>query len=116
MIRRSIPKIQANWENLLAGIEANKEDLPYVEGFCVSLQAQLSDLKADLARRSAIQLEARRLTQVIQESLEEGRDLASRISSYLRAKYGPGSRKLVEFGLTPNGRRRKGSPETCHHG
>jgi hypothetical protein len=108
-------RTQGDWEKLLAGIEANKEDLSYVEGFCVSLQAQLSDLKADLARRSAIQVEARRLTQAIQGSLEEGRDLASRISSYLRAKYGPGSRKLIEFGLTPNGRKkRKGSLGTCH--
>jgi len=116
MIRRSTAKTQADWENLLAGIEANKEDLPEVEGFCVSLRAQLSDLKTDLARRSAIQIEARRLTRSIQESLVEGRDLASRISSYLRARYGPGSRKLIEFGLTPNGRRRKGSPETRYQG
>lgn len=116
MIRRSIPKIQTDWENLLAGIEANKENLPEIEAFCGSLQAQLSDLKADLARRSAMQTETRRLTRSIQEALVEGRDLASRISSYLRAKYGPGSRKLIEFGLTPNGRRRKGSPETRHQG
>jgi len=116
MIGRSIPNIQADWENLLVGIEANKEELPEVEGFCVSLRAELSDLKADLARRSAMQIETRRLTRSIQESLEEGRDLASRLSSYLRARYGPGSRKLIEFGLTPNGRRRKGSPETRHQG
>lgn len=116
MIKRSMDKTQNDWEHLLAGIGSNKEDLPEIEAFCASLRIRLADLKAERARRSAMQAEVLRSTRTIQESLERGRDLASRISSYLRAKYGPGSRKLIEFGLQPNGRRRKGSPETRHQG
>ena len=116
MSGKSMAKTQAGWERLLAGIEANKESLPEIAAFCAALGAQLTNLKAELARRSVMQAEVRRSTCTITESLEAGGELASRISHYLRARYGRGSGQLVEFGLNPSGKRRKGSPETCHHG
>lgn len=101
MPKQSMPNIQHQWARLLAGIAANKAELPHVEVFSTQLEAQLNDLKAELVRRERMQAEVRRSTRIIQESLRNGRGLASRISSYLKASYGLDSIKLLRFGLKP---------------
>lgn len=106
MPKQSMARTQVQWENLLAGIKINEAELSHVEIYSAPLDAQLADLKAELARRSALQAEVRRSTRTIKEFLRNGRDLASRVGNYLRACYGPDSDKLVEFGLKPPRKRR----------
>jgi len=108
MPRQSMAQTQVQWENLLAGIKINDAELPHVGIYSAPLDAQLAGLKAELVRRSALQAEVRRSTRTIEEFLRNGRDLASRISNYLKACYGPNNDKLVEFGLKPIGKRRRG--------
>jgi hypothetical protein len=97
-------KALTQWEHLLAGFEANKSDLPHVEGYCSLLQAHISDLRAVLARRAAMRTEVLRAGRDIKELLRGSRELGSRIGNGIRARYGAKSEKLVEFGIPPNRR------------
>ena len=101
MPKTSMAGTQSAWENLLAGVDANRADLPHLEGYSTQLDTQLKDLKAELVRRSALQAEVLRSTRTITELLKSGRDLASRIAYALRAQYGHDGDKLVEFGVKP---------------
>lgn len=102
---------QATWEKLLAAIEANRSELPHVGIYSEQLETQLGDLRAELARRAVLQAEMRRSTRAVNDLLTAGRNLASRISNYLKASYGPQSDKLLEFGIKPIRKRRPGSDE-----
>jgi hypothetical protein len=105
MPKQSMAQTQVQWENLLAGIKINEAELPHVEIYSAPLDVQLAGLKAELARRSALQAEVRRSTRTILQFLKAGRSLGSRIGSYLKACYGFDSERLVEFGLEPRKRR-----------
>jgi hypothetical protein len=108
MPKNSMAGVQAEWEKLLAGVEANRSELAHVEVFSAQLDAQLNDLRAELARRSAMQADVLQSSRTIQESLRTGRDLARRIGYSLKARYGSRSDKLVEFGLKPPRKHRPG--------
>lgn len=111
MPRQSMARTQVQWENLLAGIKINEAELPPVEIYSAPLDAQLAGLKAELARRSALQAEVRRSTRTIRQFLKNGRNSASRIGSYLKAWYGFDSERLVGFGLKPLYKRRRGGSD-----
>lgn len=111
---RTTDKALARWENLLAGFEANKIDLGPLEGYCALLAASIKDLRQDLARRAALRTEVLQASRAVLESLRGNRELASRIRHGIKARYGVGSEKLVEFGLLPDlrggGRKEEGAP------
>lgn len=107
MPKQSMTRTQAQWESLLAAVEADRAEIPHMGIYSAPLEAQLSDLKAELARRSAMQAEVRQSTRAITEFLRNGRDLASRVRNYLRACYGPDSDALAEFGLKPLHKRQR---------
>jgi hypothetical protein len=98
--------VQRRWELLLAGLEANRQELGHMEFARVHLSEQLKDLGAEQARRATLQAEVLKSTRTIRSHLRSGREFASRIANALRAHYGSRSDKLVEFGFKPDGRRR----------
>ena len=98
--------LQRRWETLLAGLEANREELGHMEFARVHLQEQLKDLGAEQARRATLQAEILKSTRAIRSHLRSGQEFFSRIAYALRAHYGAQSDKLIEFGFRPGGRRR----------
>jgi hypothetical protein len=89
----------AHWEALLAGAEANRDDLPALEHYRAQLEAALKDAKEIHARRLSHESEARQLTQCFYARLRLGRDLAAQLESGVRLLYGRRSPKLREFGM-----------------
>jgi hypothetical protein len=94
-----LASILAHWERLLAGAEANRDDLPALEPYRVQLEAALADTKGVYERRMGLQVEALRATQELRSLIRLGRDLAARFESEVRLLYGRRSPKLVEFGM-----------------
>jgi uncharacterized protein YlxW (UPF0749 family) len=98
--------LQKRWETLLAGLEANRQELGHMEFARVHLTEQLKDLGAEQARRATLQAEVLKSTRTIRSHMRSGREFASRIANALRAHYGSRSDKLTEFGFKPDRRRR----------
>jgi hypothetical protein len=98
--------LMSTWGRLLAAVEANREDLPQVEGFRGELEASLTDLRILHARRATLQREMLVRTQELKVLAAQGRDLAVRIRDGVRARYGFRSDKLLEFGMQPIPERR----------
>lgn len=111
--KKAFAQVTADWDQLLAAVEANRADLPEVEAFRVQLEANLEDLRAAQARRASLEAERLQATRAVKVSLVHGRALASRIRFWVRGQYGDQSDKLVEFGMKPYRGRRpaRGKPE-----
>jgi hypothetical protein len=89
----------AHWEALLAGAEANRDDLPALEQYRAQLEAALKDVQEARARRLSLQSEALQVTQDLHARVRLGRDLAAQLESGVRLLYGRRSPKLAEFGM-----------------
>jgi hypothetical protein len=105
--RQSFAKILAHWEKLMAGAEANRDDLPALEPYRAQLAAALADTRATYERRASRQVAARQATQELRALIRLGRDLAARLESGVRLLYGRRSPKLAEFGMKALLRRAK---------
>jgi hypothetical protein len=99
MRSRSLGETLALWEKLLAGTEANREDLSALEPYRAQLAAELADVKDTLTRRLALQAESFQATRDLWSFLRKGSDLAERLQSGIVLQYGPRSPKLAEFGM-----------------
>lgn len=104
--KKAFAQVTADWDQLLAAVEANRADLPEVEAFRVQLEANLEDLRAAYARRASLEAERLQATRTVKASLAQGKALASRIRIWVRGRYGIHNHKLVEFGIKPYRRRR----------
>jgi hypothetical protein len=99
MSKDALDPTLGHWERILAAVEANRKDLPYLEPYRVQLGADIECVKALQDRRTALREEALQATQDLKALVARGRDLASRIQAGARAHYGPRSGKLEEFGV-----------------
>ena len=101
MSKTSFASIFGRWEALLAGAEANRDDLPALERCRAQLEAALKEAKEIHVRRLNQEAEARQMTQALHARIELGRDLAARLASGVLLLYGKRSPKLGEFGMKP---------------
>jgi len=108
--KQSLEKVLAHWERLLAGAEANRDDLPALEPYRAQLAAALADTRATYDRRASRQAEARQGTQELHALLRLGHELAARLESGVRLLYGRRDPKLVEFGMKTLSRRGRPKP------
>jgi hypothetical protein len=115
MPKNSQEGMLSDWEQLLAAVGANREDLPHVETVRARLAAHVEDLRLLHSDRDRLRTETRRMTEEILQGFAEGGDLAIRLRSYVRSTYGIHSDKLLEFGIKPRGRRRQNGrpPKGC---
>ncbi len=106
MSKSSQEETLSDWEQLLAAVGANQEDLPHAGTVRSQLAASVEELRLLQSDRDRLWTETQRMTQEIQQALARGRDLATRIRAYARSTYGIHSDKLLEFGARPIRRRR----------
>lgn len=106
MSKSSQEETLSDWDQLLAAVSANQEDLPHVGTVRSQLAASMEDLRVLQSNRDRLRTETQRMTQEIQQALAKGRDLATRVRAYARSTYGIHSDKLLEFGARPIQRRR----------
>lgn len=107
MKTKAFDAVTVEWEQLLAAVTANQEELPQVEAFRVQLEAHLTDLRALQAQRAALQVKALQATQNLRDALAWGLDLVTRIRDGVRGHYGFRNDKLTEFGIRPIRKRKE---------
>jgi hypothetical protein len=117
--RNTSARIVAYWERLLAGAEANRDDLPALEHCRAQLETVLGDARAAQERRLGHVAAARQGTQDVKALLRLGNEVAAQLESGVRLLYGRRSPKLREFGmkpLLPRARRKKAVPRCTVQG
>lgn len=105
--RYSFTSLLAHWDNLLAGAEANRDDLPALEQCRAQLEAALRDSREIHTRRESQWAEAKRSTAELRALLRLGRDLAAQLEAGVKLLYGRRNPKLAELGMRPLPSKRK---------
>ena len=111
MPRKSHADLVTHFENLTTSVAANKDDLPHVQDMSTQIGAETAGAKAALVRQSTQKAEVQQTTQDLQGFITRGTDLATRLRTGVRSKYGNRSEKLTEFEVRPL-RKRKTATKT----
>jgi hypothetical protein len=111
MPRTSFADYITEWKKLLATVAVNQGDLQHLEEFRAQLEVEMAGAEAANVRQSAALAEAQQATRDLEGFLTRGKDLANRLRTGIRSRYGLRAEKLTEFGMRPlRARRRK--PQT----
>ncbi len=111
MARKAFANVMTEWEKLLTTVTANKDDLPHIDAYRAQLEIEVAGAKAANIRQSAAQAEAQQASRDVDGSLKRGRDLANRIGTGIKSKYGIRSEKLKEFDIKVFRGRKKATPK-----
>jgi hypothetical protein len=101
MARTSHADLVTHFENLTTSVAANKDDLAHLQDLGTQLAVETAGAKAALVRQSTQRAEAQQTTQDLQGFIARGKDLATRLRTGVRSKYGNRSEKLTEFEVRP---------------
>jgi hypothetical protein len=110
MPKASFVDRMGEWEYLIARVTANQPDLENLQEVREQLETEMAGAKEANQRQATYQALAQQATRDQEGSLARGTDLANQLRNGIRARYGPRSEKLSEFGLRVL-RKRKTSPE-----
>jgi len=105
MPKKSTADHNFEWSRLIATVRTNGGDVPYLLELSSELEIVLGGVRKLETERLALDAQRHQKTRDIQGLKGRGRVLAARMRSGLNTKYGFGSEKLVEFGMTPRRRR-----------
>ena len=105
MPKASLADHSLEWFKLLASVEANNQDVPYLDELKDELQLVLDSVKVLAQEQATLEARRQQVTRDLQALKSRGRLVAARLRSGLRTRYGFGSEKLVEFGMRPRRRR-----------
>ena len=90
-----------DWRRLLTAVLANLAQLPDLQGI-ISRFETLLERAHDVAQQQAAQTaDKQETTKQLQALISEGDRLVTVLRKSLQSYYGPGSEKLVAFGLKP---------------
>ena len=101
MPRATHGELVTHFENLTTSVAANKDDLAHLQDLSTQLAVETAGAKAALVRQSAQKAEAQQTTQDLRGFMSRGKDLATRLRTGVRSKYGNRSEKLTEFEVRP---------------
>lgn len=111
MARASHADLVTHFENLTTSVAANKDDLAHLQDLGTQLAVETAGAKAALVRQSTQRAEAQQTTQDLQGFIARGKDLATRLRTGVRSKYGNRSEKLTEFEVRPLRKRKAATPK-----
>ena len=97
-------------QRLLMALEANKSELPHLEGFRTKLAAMLSQILDLSHQQSSLRASKQEASKQLRQLTEDGQKLASVVFAAVKEHYGNREEKIAEFGLQPF-RGRKVKPE-----
>lgn len=101
----SIPDITDDWQQLLGAYVANASELQSVEALSRQLTETLTQVQEYGLQEKARRADRQQFTKLRQETIQRGKEIASRLRAGIKAVYGGKSEKLVEFGISPFRRR-----------
>jgi chromosome segregation ATPase len=97
-------------ESLDNACVANQDVLPDIESVRAPLAATLTEIKALKSRQENLEGERQQTTQRIQLLLEQAKEQARRVRSFVKARLGTKNERLNQFGAAPI--RKRGSRKT----
>src|SRR5688500_2590301 len=98
---KSYAEVVIVWEEILAAVERNIQDLPQLEVPRQRLQTMLNQIKAFAAEQATFTASRQEATQRVYFLLAQGRKLVTVLRTAVREHYGNRSEKLAEFDLQP---------------
>jgi hypothetical protein len=112
MPKTSFADIVTEWEQLLTKVTANAADLSFLEDNHATLSTVLQAAKDANARQSTFKAQFQQATRDLEQSLQQGGDLATRLRNGIRTRYGLKAEKLADFNLKPrrSGQKAKKTP------
>jgi len=113
MSKTSFADVVTEWEQLLTKVTANATDLTFLDDSHASLATVLQGAKDASARQSTFRALFQQATRDLEDNLNKGRDLATRLRNGIRTRYGLKAEKLADFNLRPrrNPKAKKKSPD-----
>lgn len=93
--------ILGDLQGLSATMELNKELLPNLEPFRLTLAGLVTQTVDAGKQQAAMKASKQELSKQVRQFLTEGQRMADVIRTAVRAHFGPESEKLSEFGLQP---------------
>ncbi len=99
MPKQSFADVMTDWEKLLATVAANKDELLFIDGYKQQLEVEMTGAKAASLRQAASQADSQQASRDLEGFLTRGSDLASRMRTGIKSRYGIRGEKLKEFGL-----------------
>jgi hypothetical protein len=97
----SIADYQKSFAAMLAGADANEGSLIGTEEFQGGLSAAAQDVQLALNRQNSLNGQAQQATRDLEEALDRGRRMYSRLRNGVYMYFGQQAEKLAEFGLQP---------------
>lgn len=91
----------ANWEQLFAAVEAHEAELPLLSPFKAFLRESLDRVRESKNHQEVLTASRRQATRDLQQRLQEGSDLVSRLRSQVKAELGLRDERLKLFGIKP---------------
>ena len=97
----SFAETVSGWDELLAALEQNSDELPQLETPRQRLQAIRDQIKGFAAEQAAMTASRQIATSRVEYQLVQGRKLATVLRASVREHYGNRNQKIAEFGLQP---------------
>ncbi|MEA2560846.1 MAG: hypothetical protein QOH06_2350 [Acidobacteriota bacterium] len=97
----SIADYQKSFAAMLAGAEANADELAGTEEVRGGLTAAALDVQVALNRQNSLKGQAQQATRDLEDALDRGKQMYSRLRSGVYMHFGQQAEKLAEFGLHP---------------
>jgi hypothetical protein len=89
------------WEQLIATLTSNAEDLPHLEAPRIKLQGFLDNARSLLQDQDLHDAGKQTASQQLEATLANGKKLTTFLRTGIKEHYGNRSVKLVEFGIQP---------------
>ncbi len=97
-------------ESLVTATEEHQGILPTCGVHRQALVDHLGKIRDAKARRDSAQAGRQKATQDLQQLFSEGQELAARLRNGIKIDLGLKSEQLVQFGITPQRKRRRSKP------
>lgn len=106
MARTNLPNIINGCNKILVALDTNDADFVHMTGERQELKTLLPEIIDLNAGQAALNARSQQMTKDLNEKVDRGLQLFTRLRSAVKAKYGTRSEKLTEFDLRPLTRRR----------
>ena len=101
MPKSSFQAVLADWDRLLRALRATPYDIPGIDSFRIELEEAVSKTRALKIQQVALQVASQQATHDVNKAVAHGRDVASRMRSFLKGRLGLHNEDLVRFGVAP---------------
>jgi len=93
--------LMADWEQLFAAVEEHGAELPVLNPYKTSLRESLDQIRVAKTHQEALSASRKNATREVEQRLQDGWDLVSRLRSLVKATLGPRDERLKLFGIPP---------------